>query len=63
MKFSLSKLGMPYLAKAIAIVSILGCCNEVRAKYTDISDIINLFNNISWRIIANNKIVDAGESN
>lgn len=45
----------------MAIVSILGCCNEVCAK--DISDVVNLFNNISWRITANNKIVDADESN
>ena len=50
-----------YLANSVAIVSILGCCNEVCAK--DISDVVNLFNNISWRITANNKIVDADESN
>ena len=44
---------------------MLGCYNEVRAEYEykEASEIINLFNNISWRIIANNKIVDASESN
>ena len=35
----------------------------MRAEYKDVSEVINLFNNISWRIIANNKIVDADESN
>ncbi len=62
-----------YFSSAVAIVSILGCCGEVQAEdkgmpvpriiQKDISDIINLFNNISWRIIANNKIVDADEGN
>ena len=68
MKFILNKKqvfggGGLYYSNTIAIVSILGCCEEVCAEYKDVSEIINLFNNISWRIIANNKIVDADESN
>ena len=39
------------------------CCDVAYAEYKDVSEVINLFNNISWRIIANNKIVGADESN
>ena len=67
MKFNLNKnkySGGLYFGSIIAIVSILDCCAEVRTiNNNDISDIINLFNNISWRIIANNKIVDADKNN
>ncbi|MBQ9335396.1 MAG: hypothetical protein IJS10_02540, partial [Alphaproteobacteria bacterium] len=60
MKFSSSKnqvfWGELYFSGAVAIVSILGCCEEVQAEdngmpvpriiQKDISVIINLFNNI-----------------
>lgn len=41
---------------------VLTSYNETHAENEDISDLINLFNNISWRIIANNKIVDADKN-
>ena len=41
---------------------VLASYNETHAENEDISDLINLFNNISWRIIANNKIVDADKN-
>ena len=34
------------------------CCDVAHAEDKNISELINVFNNISWRIMANNKIVD-----
>ena len=66
MKFNLNKrqvFGGAIFNNVIIVISILTCCNVVQAENRDISKVINLFNNISWRITANNKIVDADESN
>ena len=38
------------------------CCDVSHAEHKDISEVINLFNNVSWRIMANNKIVDADKN-
>lgn len=47
--------------KLYLIVSLFCCC--ARAGCDDLSEIINLFNNISWRILANHKIADADNNN
>lgn len=51
-----------YLVNTKALLLVLASYNETHAENEDISDQINLFNNISWRIIANNKIVDADKN-
>ena len=38
------------------------CCDVAHAEDKNISELINVFNNISWRIMANNKIVDADKN-
>ena len=62
MKFSLNKnkySGGVHLANTVLVSICAIQCSDVEAKYLSITDAINRFNQDSWRIIANNKIVDA----
>ena len=52
-----------HLSKAVLAGVCVMHCEAVEAKYILIRDAMNYFNNVSWRILANNKIVDAEKDN
>ena len=56
-------MGGLWLGSAIAILSILACFSETQAAGIKQGEVVNLFNNVCWRIIANNAIVDANKDN
>ncbi len=50
-----------YLDSAVLVLSVFTQSSIVQYEYFSRRDVLNVCNKISWRIIANNKIVDAKE--